>query len=330
EVWRGVRERRLGRVLVGVAGVAVLSLVLILPALWQGVGAYLAPRLTPPTDYTDVIAPASMDYYQFSWRSIISLGTRPWLLILTAFSAIIGLIRTHKMAIASLLWAVILYLLGLTYLLGIPAINVTNTGAVLIMLYLPTGLMIGTATELFIRSIRSDWRDRLVRVGLALILVACFVSSHVRVTEIVPYRYFVTPEDVEGMRWIDANTSPDALFAVNTYFWLPNTPHGTDGGYWIPYFTDRDITVPPMIISLADRSYVARVLLASRSVEELEICNDALAELAAMGVDYIYIGQNGDFSGPGLNADQLERSEDVRLVYQNEGVFIFQLDLPAD
>ena len=63
----------------------------------------------------------------------------------------------------------------------------------------------------------------------------------------------------------------------------------------------------------------------SRAVERLEDSNASLAELQALGVDYVYIGQKGDFSGPGLNAAQLIQAEGVSVLYQNAGVFILQI-----
>ena len=64
-----------------------------------------------------------------------------------------------------------------------------------------------------------------------------------------------TGEDIAAMEWIRGHTEPDALFAVNTYFWLPHHPHGTDAGYWIPYFTGRQMTAAVMLLSGATPEY---------------------------------------------------------------------------
>jgi hypothetical protein len=218
--------------------------------------------------------------------------------------------------------------LGNAYLLRVPILDVTNMGAILIMLYLPIGLVIGTAVEELHTLLRPKRHPGVGRLIVALTLLASFVGSHIRVTEIEPSRYFVTPQDVEAMNWIEENTPPDALFAVNTYFWLPRAPHGTDAGYWIPYFTGRRTTAGVMLLSLATEDYVASVVEMSHAVELLETDNAALGRLRALGVDYVYIGPIGNLSGPGLSAAHLREAELASEVYQDRGVSVFRIGSP--
>jgi hypothetical protein len=84
-----------------------------------------------------------------------------------------------------------------------------------------------------------------------------------------------------------------------------------------------------MLSSLAAQEYQSSVIQMSEAAERLTLDNSALDELQALGVDYIYIGANGDFSGPGLNAAQLGRSGSVALVYQTTGVSIFRIRSPG-
>jgi hypothetical protein len=198
------------------------------------------------------------------------------------------------------------------------------------MLYLPMGLVVGAATEAALTLCGPRWRKRVARWVIALVLAAGFVVSHVRVTEIELYRYFVAPEDIAAMEWIEENTPPDALFAVNTYFWLPRAPHGTDAGYWIPYFTGRQTTVGAMLLGLGGSDYESSIVEMSQMVEQLEVDNTSLTELQALGVDYVYVGKTGDFSGPGLNANQISQAKNTEVVYQSGGVTILQLTLPGE
>jgi hypothetical protein len=140
--------------------------------------------------------------------------------------------------------------MGNAYLLRVPLLSLTNLGAILIMLYLPIGLVLGGAVEEALAADQLRWRQAADAV-VAFALLAGFVTSHARVADIEPYRFFVTDEDVAAMDWIRENTPEDAVFAVNTYFWLPRAPHGTDAGYWIPYFTGRKTTAGVMLLSLA-------------------------------------------------------------------------------
>ena len=195
----------------------------------------------------------------------------------------------------------------------------------MVMLYLPIGLVVGSATEEALALCRLRWRKRAAWLGIALVLVAGLIASRGRVAEIEPYRYFVTPEDIAAMDWIKENTPPDALFAVNTYFWLPRAPHGTDAGYWIPYFTGRQTTAGVMLLNLGASDFKSRIVEMSQLVEQLEVDNASLTELQAMGVDYVYIGQKGDFSGPALSVAQLSQSQDAKVLYQKGGVYILQI-----
>jgi len=189
---------------------------------------------------------------------------------------------------------------------------------------LPLGLVVGAAMEEALMLCEPRWRKRSARLVIALVLIGGFVGSHIRVTDIEPHRYFVTPEDMAAMEWIKENTPKDALFAVNTYFWLPRAPHGTDAGYWIPYLTGRQMTAGVMLLSLGGTDYRSIVVEMSQAVEQLEVNNDALEDLQALGVDYVYVGQRGDFSGLGLDIKQLDRSKNASMIYQNGKVAIFR------
>jgi hypothetical protein len=331
ELWKAQRERKVLPVLLGTTAVGVIALITVAPALWQAVYGYVAPHLialeaAQAAGHTYRVPQVARAYYEFPWDSIQTLVARPWLMILASLAAVVGVFRRNKLVLCCLLWMVALYLMANVHVLGIPLLSITNLGAVLIMFYLPIGLIIGSAAQELLNSLYLRWRGLIIRLVMGIILAASFVASHVRVTEIETFRYFVTPGDITAMTWIRANTPPDALFAVNTYFWLPNGPHGTDGGYWIPYFTGRQTTVGTMINNLGGGEYLGEIVEMSHAVEQLEIDNTSLSDLQAMGVDYVYIGRGGDFSGPGLNATQLKETEGVSLLYQEDGVFIFQIE----
>ena len=332
ELWKARQGKRFVPVILGTVAIGTAALLVVTPALWEAMRIYVSISLGLTSSNQPIAASEISEsirrYYEFPWSSMSYLAARTWLVILGGFSIAIGLLKRNKLAIASLLWTLALYLLGNAYILELPLLSFTNLGAVLIMLYLPLGLIVGSATEEALTLCGPHWRKRTAWLVIILVLVAGLVASRVRVTEIEPYRYFVTPEDVAAMDWIKENTPTDALFAVNTYFWLPRAFHGTDAGYWIPYFTGRQTTAGVMPLNLAEEDYRSRVVEMSRLVEQLEVDNTSLTELQAMGVDYVYIGRRGDFSGPGLSAAQLGQSENVKTLYQEGGVYILQIGSP--
>lgn len=333
DLWEAREERELGPLVLRAALVGIMALLIVSPALWEAAGAHVRSRLRTASETAATpgeIAETIRSYHAFRWSSVPQLAAHLWLIVLAGLGAAFGVVRRNRLTLVSLFWIVVLYLIAKAYTLGIPLLNVTNLGAVLIMLYLPIGVIIGCAMEELLSLFRQNWRRQASDLILGLSLIAGFAASHVRVTDIEPFRYFVTAQDVASMHWIRQHTPSDALFAVNTHFWLPRSPHGTDAGYWIPYFTGRRTTAGAMLLNLPEQEYVNRVVEMSRAVEQLEVDSKSLTELQQMGVDYIYVGRKGDFSGPGLNPDRLRQARGVDLVYQRGGVSILQLSAPSE
>lgn len=331
ELWQAFRNRNSTSVILRTGVIGIIALLLVLPALLGAAGFYFHKHVEianteETSEQEEIIQETTSLYYEFSFSSVPELAARTWLLIIAFIAAVFGVIKRNKLIFASLLWTVVLCLIGSTYLLGIPALNITNMGAILIMLYQPIGLIVGAAAEAGLEILdKYGGRDKAIKVLIPTLFAFGYVFSHIRGSDIEPFRYFVTPEDVAAMDWINANTPSDALFAVNTFFWLPMAPHGTDAGYWIPYFTGRETTAGVMLLSLAEPPYQPEIVKESKSVEKLENGLLGLDELDNEGVDYIFIGREGDFSGPGLNAELLLASPYLKLVYQGNGVYIFKI-----
>lgn len=328
ELWRAQKERKVHQALLGICTIGIASLIVVSAILWKALNVHLTSILHPPAASPEEINQTVTNYFVFSWGSVTSLSARGWLLAITGVCAVIGLVRRNQIVIVSLLWTLVLFLFGNGYAVGIPILGFTNMGAILIMFYLPIGLIIGAAVEELIRLAKPEWRLKVIRVLAALGLAMAFVASHTRVADLEPYRFFITPEDVQAMRWINQNTPYDAIFAVNTVFWLPKAPHGTDAGYWIPYFTGRQTTTGAMLLNLATEEYRSNIIEMSHAVEGLETDNAALERLQELGVQYVYIGQRGNFAGPGLNAAQLHCTGLAIQVYQDGGVSIFRIESP--
>jgi hypothetical protein len=207
----------------------------------------------------------------------------------------------------------------------VPLLEVTNLGAVLLMLYLPISLALGVGAEELLRWTRGVWHVRAVSFIWAVVLMAAFLGSHMAVMQVEPYRYFVTQADLTAMAWINENLPPDAQFAINTTFWVPGSPMGTDAGYWIPYFTRRSTTASANLLNLGAKEYATRIRQMSQAAVDLATDNAALDKLREMGVNYIYIGAKGNFDGPGLVPKKIRQTPGVEVVYQQSGVTILRL-----
>lgn len=327
EFYRAGRAHQRRAIVLGVSAVGLVSLLLVTPALWDALRVYVARRSAPPVAVTlDEIARARAAYYAFPLGSISGLAAPIWLLTLTVLSALFALIRRNRLALLMVVWGVSLLAIGLAYLTGQRLLEITNLGAVLVMWYLPIALIIGAAAAELARRLagrRYAWATNAV---IAVALLAGFVGSHSEVMTVEPYRYFLTSADVAAMDWIRNNTPPEARFAINTYFWQPRAPIGTDGGYWIPYFTGRQTTASAMLFSEGTPAYREEIYQLSKAAQRLAEDAAALDELRALGVSYVYMGPQGNFSGPALPPTRLSQEPGVEQVYQQDGVTILRIN----
>lgn len=305
-----------------------VALLLVLPALWPAANHYITSRQAAVPISDGQAQQLRQNLYTFPLSTIPYLVAPIWLLIITGLSVLIGLVRRNHIVLTALGWTIVLIMMGNLYLLNIPMLNFTNLGAILIMLYLPIGLVIGTAVTEIHNLIPPHQKIKTELAVLTLILIAALPAAYRRATTLEPYRYFITDTDIDAMTWINENLPEDVTFAINTYMWLPKFAHGTDAGYWIPYFTNRHIIVSSMISAEAPNAYKEQVLALSQASESLETGLDALETLYNSGVEYIYIGANGDFSGSGLKYEFLMQSNWVEPVYQNGDTIILHIRPP--
>lgn len=326
EAIRSIKNRAFKGMLGKTVLIGLVSLILISPVLATSVETY-TNRVQNPTRITstEIEKPKSgNDYFAYSMESVYLIGARKWLMWITLAALVISLIYYPKISLGLIIWSVILWLEGNAYRLGIPLLNLTNYTAIMIFYYIPIGIILGMAGEAILKL--PLFKNKAIQASfLGILLLLGIYTGRQRLNDIEPYRFFVNPADLEAMSWIRTNTESDALFAINTYQWLGYSPHGTDGGYWIPYFTGRKTTTGSMLYGLGSEEYIRDIINMSNTVTKLEIDLSAVEELMEYGVDYIYIGAKGSFDGRGLDPQIIASSPNVRLVYSADNVEIFEI-----
>jgi hypothetical protein len=328
EFWQGYRSKNLKRFLIGTAAIAVLAILLTTPALFSALKAYYLYRTHPASlPVPEGMQSSPDDYFAFSMQNLFSIGLEPWLFTLTLLAMAFSLFRRNTLSYIITAWLGLLVLIGYSYLLNIPLLKITNIGAIAIMLYLPAGLLIGTAIE-ELRAYRWFQQPRVQNGFLAALMFAGFVASHVRAGDIHQARYFITAADASAMGWIQRNTPTEALFGINTYFWSSTFAHGSDAGFWIPYFTGRQTTTGTMLNTLGPEAYLQAKQRQSIIINDLKMNYQTTEPLCKEGIDYLYLGAKGDFTGKGLNAERLKEMATLKVVYEKGGVVIFQLNCP--
>jgi hypothetical protein len=288
-IWEGIhalQRKRGAGALAGILTVGATSLLFTMPVLFEAVGAYLSRS---SQQAASVPLTQNPSFTGTNLSSIPLIGLRPWL-IYTVFACLLLLLLRRKMfGAAMLFWLVSLFLMGYAYRLNIPVLAFTNFGAVIIMLYLPAALIVGAAAEELLL-VLPVLQKSLFQVAMAIaLLLAGLAGGCQRLSEIEPFRYFVTDGDLQAMAWIQQNTPPGAVFAINTLFEVADYPHGTDGGFWIPYFTGRKTTTGSMLFSLGSNEYREWVISQSHLVQEVQNGIADSSRLCNAGADYIYI-----------------------------------------
>lgn len=326
EIWNSIKGHLLSRSVKTIAIVGIGSILLVSPAIVSSVKVYVQ-RTQPSLESSNSIENQNANnlYYPYSINDFFLIGASKWMSIATLIALVICFVKYPKITGLLSFWMVSLWIEGNAYRLKIPLLQFTNFTAIMIMFYLPMGLLLGMAGEVILHH---KWftKDRYLALFMGIILFGGFVGSHYRMSDIDQYRFFVTADDIQAMDWIRKNTPNDAVFAINTYMWLGNSPHGTDGGYWIPYFTGRKTTTGTMMYGLGTLEYINKIKNLSSLVVNSISNPESIKQLYKAGVKYIYIGSNGNYLEPELDPDTILSYPGAEVVYSKGQVKIIELE----
>jgi hypothetical protein len=328
EIWRVRRQARLRRRMLVLSGVVLAgALGLAGPRLVETIWRYAQSHWALYLFHGGLRAPSAgrlhgdPEYFAFTVESVAYLFADRWALLALALLAVVALVRRNRLAAILVAWAAVLLVLGCAHVLNVPLLNVTNLGAVLIMLYLPASLVAAAGLGELLA-----WRRAGAGVTTAVlvgVLALGALGARDRIRQLEPSRFFVTEADLRAIDWLGRQHMALAVGGVRATFWLPRAPHGVDAGYWIPYLIGRRTTVGPMIANLAPH-YTNWMVEMSRRVGEAPD-DDALVWLWQRGVRYIYLGALGDPA----EAERFADSKYLALRYAEDGVFIFEVDASA-
>jgi hypothetical protein len=143
-----------------------------------------------------------------------------------------------------------------------------------------------------------------------------------------------TPADALAMDWIRRETPPDARFFVNSFPAYGNTIYaGSDGGWWLPYMSARQSSLPPLVHGIEageQPDYQLAVNALNAGVERYPVAStEAAATLRAAGYQYLYDGPAAAGLPPGaqeyINPIALAHSPFYELVYNRGGVTIWRV-----
>lgn len=289
---------------------------------------------------------------------------KSWILALGVGGLLTAIARREWRVVMLGVWTALLILCVTPQTFGLPGAGVIDNLTGYIALYLTiiplAGYALATALHWLLRMLKratesreSEGMQRLTSVtgrpvaqaGLAgvALLGLCF-SGLTWHDDVIDYNFqLFTAADEHAMGWIKANIPTNARFLVNTIPAYGGTlVAGSDGGWWIPLLAGRQSTLPPLTYGSEGferpdyydevNGFAARLRgkpLTDGSPTRIDLTtSDNLEALHEAGVTHVYRGAHaapGPESADHIDTNALRHSSDFRLIYDHDGVLIFEL-----
>lgn len=297
-----------------------LTLGLIAPRLFQ-----LAPLAQPDQVFTSVAG-----YNDFP-IGYVTTGWERYFLALGGAALLAGLVgwqrgeRWGRLVTLWGAWAGALFLLLAGRRLGLPETWLINLNSMYITLFFPLAVGLGAAADRLLRGLagRPWWGQWMGYAGAgALTAAAALFGLGYQVSMVNETTVLARPADEPAIAWVAAHTPSDAKIAVNSWQWLGATWAAQDGGAWLLPLTGRRVTTPP-VDYIYNLSLFQEVIAFNEEAARIEdwTAPTATAFLRRAGVTHLFLGQRGGF----LDAAELLRNPDLKLLYSQDGVFILGL-----
>ncbi len=322
----GLLVRRQGGAVAALLGGGMLTAVLVSPRLWQ---------LATQANLNTAVPAEVSSYYQFPFN-YVTIGWEQYywyatavLLGLLLLAALRRYIPVRQLVVPLLLAA----WLGLTLLLApgdifpwrgvLPAVNLNS---LYIIFFVPQSLFLATAVLVLWPVLgRVNWVAQvlLYAAGGALLVALLLFGVRQQINILNEATRLTWPQDQAGIAWVRENVPPEAKIAVNSWLWLPNAWASSDGGGWLLPLTQRATTTPPVDYTF-EAELVWAVIAFNEEAQAIEGWHTAVATdfLREQGVTHVFVGQKGGFLDPA----ELSQNDDLTLLYQQDGVFVFVLN----
>ena len=320
---KGVERKQL---LLTVGILAIISLVFILPAFIPAIRSYTQVKAPDvPLSAAESAQSAETYFGNFDLNTYFLIGTDRWLTVLALLGLVSGIInrKTRAITIMTAIWVLCLVGEGFLYRTGIGKLAFTNMTGIMILGYLPAGILTGVLAETLDSFSKNKLKINITGAMLFIVIMAGYVGSFDRVRSIEDYRQFMTPADEKAMAWVEKNTPTNARFGINTWFWLPKAPHGSDAGYWLPYFANRKTSTSVMISEFSPDHQ--EDIESSQAIVELYSNPTKLQLVCDLGISYLYSSAKAPFNGMDFNFTEMISTGNARMVYDSDGVQILEI-----
>lgn len=337
-ILKGVRDPRCWLPPARLAVLALLGVLLVSPWLlqtWRDFSAEARVTVTNPLEQSEAARKSTADYAQYLWyligprRNYILMGMAAvgalfaLLRLVGARAAAVWERRRDQRLAALISWALVIGLLSLPLA---PRLGPFRPDHYSIVLFFPAAVlladMLASGAEALSRRIRPvvGW------IVLALISALFLVWGLRDAQDMVNADTILAmPADVQALDWIKEHTPPDARFYNNSVIWQGQVYRGADGAAWLMPYTGRYSLVPPIMYNWGAQDYAQQINdWAARSSKFNGCTDDFWSLIREAGLTHVYVRQ-----GQGaLQPEMLSSCPGLRLVYMQQGVYIFEILSP--
>jgi len=307
--------------------IVVLVIAIVLPALIPGVEAYWNARVSQYETESYFSSGKLSDNWYYSkgdTKTKQLLDNSRWLYLICVVGIIAGIFKPElrQVSLTIMFWSLFFAAYTYAYLTNIPLLAIMNRTAVWLALYIPMSIGMGLIVLVFEKLLPGN--GKYSWFPIVIILIASLLSINSRLKDYWAEQEFMTNADLNAMQWIRENTPQDAVFGTNTGFLGYTKPFGTDAGYWIPYYAEREATTLTLLSSLTDTQESEDVMRA-HAVYEVYMTPSAVSDLCLYDIDYLYFGAKPALGQNSFNINEILNQPGTRLVYQQNDVQIVKI-----
>lgn len=230
-------------------------------------------------------------------------------------------------------WCGFSFLAASPFMLGLPGTGLITNFLLIVGAYIviaiTCGLFLGWLST---KLLTLRWGNLLY--GL-LLMVVLAVGSQSQRQIVDPLYQLVTANDVKAFAWTRENVPANARFLVNGFLaYGDKLVVGSDAGWWLPFFTQREATVPPILYttealsSVTDRTFFRQFMISVRESQGKQV--QLRQTLCQSEITNIFLGQKqgevGVNSGSLVPSTWLQMNSDFRLLHQDGDAQVWEFD----
>jgi hypothetical protein len=287
--------------------------------------ALYSAMLGPAIERSGAIAPQTL---RLEWSYLLPVFGRQ-VLWLAAGGLLLSVLRLHWFGLTLALWIGLMFMAANQGVVHLPLAGNLNKTSVEISLFLPAAALAGYLVSSLIRWIGRALPFKLRRPfagAVALGMAALSLAGAGKVLPLLnPATVLARQADRPAWEWAAANLPAGETLLTNPFLWGYGIYAGQDGGYWLTPAAQRKSMPPISLYGLGPGERYREVRSISQGVLDHGKDAQALHDLMqANDIRYVFLGRRGG----AISAKSLADSPLFTLIYERDGVRIFEIDDP--